>query len=237
MTRTVYDLCGADDRRFSPYCWRTRLALAHKGLDADYEPVGFTEKEKIAFSGQTLVPVLTDGETTVTDSWRIACYLDEAYPDAPPLFDSPMARATARFINGWADGAIHPAVVKAGVLEILENCRAEDQAYFRESREERFGMPLETFADRSAEQRAWLSGVFVPVRAALTESPFLSGRTPAYADYIVAGSLAFSSVICPTLAFFSAHDPIRAWHERLDAALRAAGGTSVALPPLAPAAE
>ena len=31
---TLWDLAGAeDDRRFSPYCWRVKMALAHKGLE------------------------------------------------------------------------------------------------------------------------------------------------------------------------------------------------------------
>ena len=34
MAITLYDLAGAeDDRRFSPYCWRIRMALKHKGLE------------------------------------------------------------------------------------------------------------------------------------------------------------------------------------------------------------
>jgi len=33
MTIVLHDLTGADDRRFSPNCWRTRMALAHKGLE------------------------------------------------------------------------------------------------------------------------------------------------------------------------------------------------------------
>ncbi len=33
MAITMYDLAGADpNRRFSPFCWRTKMALAHKGL-------------------------------------------------------------------------------------------------------------------------------------------------------------------------------------------------------------
>ena len=39
MTFRLYDLAGADpDRRFSPYCWRTRLALAHKELPVETVP-------------------------------------------------------------------------------------------------------------------------------------------------------------------------------------------------------
>jgi hypothetical protein len=33
MAIKLYDLAGAEtDRRFSPYCWRARMALVHKGL-------------------------------------------------------------------------------------------------------------------------------------------------------------------------------------------------------------
>src|SRR3546814_1325539 len=103
MTRTLYELVGAEDRRFSPYCWRIRMALAHKGLDAELEPCRFTEKHKLAFSGQKLVPVLVDGERVVNDSWAIACYLDEAYPDAPSLLGGPIGRGTARFLNLWTE--------------------------------------------------------------------------------------------------------------------------------------
>ena len=36
MGRKLYDLVGEDPAcRFSPFCWRSRLALAHKGLDVE----------------------------------------------------------------------------------------------------------------------------------------------------------------------------------------------------------
>ena len=86
MTITLYELVGDDDRRFSPYCWRARMAIAHKGLDANYVPCRFTEKEKFAFSGQERIPVIQDDGTAVYDSWDIACYLEDNYPDRPTLF-------------------------------------------------------------------------------------------------------------------------------------------------------
>ena len=43
MTIILYDLAGADGRRFSSNCWCTRLALAHKGLDCETVPTRFTE--------------------------------------------------------------------------------------------------------------------------------------------------------------------------------------------------
>src|SRR5208337_2125813 len=93
MTIILYDLAGdEDERRFSPNCWRIKMALAHKGLEFEAVPWRFTEKDAIAFSGQGLVPVLVDGSATVYDSWRIALYLDKAYPERPLLIDSEQAR-------------------------------------------------------------------------------------------------------------------------------------------------
>ena len=76
MVLMLYELAGLDDRRFSPYCWRTRMALAHKRLDYETVPVRFTDKPMIAFSGQERVPVIRDGETVVSDSWAIAQHLE-----------------------------------------------------------------------------------------------------------------------------------------------------------------
>jgi glutathione S-transferase len=110
MTLTLYELTGKDDRRFSPYCWRIRMALAHKGLEADFVPVRFTDKEIIAFSGQGKVPVLVDGDTTVVESFDIACYLDDNYADRPALFGNEIARGEARMINHWTNSVVHAAL-------------------------------------------------------------------------------------------------------------------------------
>jgi len=48
----LYDLAAAeDDRRFSPYCWRTKMALKHKGLEYESQPVLMSDKAAIAVSG------------------------------------------------------------------------------------------------------------------------------------------------------------------------------------------
>ncbi|MFQ5955614.1 MAG: glutathione S-transferase N-terminal domain-containing protein [Kiloniellales bacterium] len=105
MSILLYELVGRDDRRFSPHCWRSRMALAHKGLDAERVAVKLTDKDKIAFSGQKLVPMLTDGDRTVADSWAIACYLEDTYPDRPSLFGrrrtNEGARKVITFSSFW----------------------------------------------------------------------------------------------------------------------------------------
>ena len=100
----MYDLAGADPkRRFSPYCWRIRMALAHKHLTVETIPWRYCDKPAIAHSGQDRVPVIEDGDRVIADSWAIANYLEDAYPDRPSLFGGTAARAIARFINSWAD--------------------------------------------------------------------------------------------------------------------------------------
>ena len=80
----LYDLAGAeDDLRFSPNCWRIKMALEHKSLAAETVPWRFVEKDIIAFSGQKTVPVLVDGDKIVSDSWEIARYLEGAYSERP----------------------------------------------------------------------------------------------------------------------------------------------------------
>jgi glutathione S-transferase len=100
----LYDLAGArDDCRFSSNCWPVRMALLHKGLPFEAIPWRFTEKQTIAFSGQGLVPVLVDGDLTVFDKWKIAEYLEEAYPDRPSLFGGERGQALAHFVTNWTD--------------------------------------------------------------------------------------------------------------------------------------
>lgn len=190
MAMTLYELAGADPALvFSPYCWRTRLALAHKGLEAAGVPWHFTQTEAIAFSGQGKVPVLVDGERVVHDSWAIAEYLDAAYPDRPSLLGGPAGAAHARFLNAWVDGAVHAGIARLVVRDILDTLRPEDQGYFRTSRERAFGMTLEQAVDgRETRVVEWRRSL-APVRTVLRAQPWLGGQAPDYADYILAGSL------------------------------------------------
>jgi glutathione S-transferase len=84
------------------------MALAHKGLEADRVPWRFVDKAKIAFSGQSLVPVLVHGDESISDSWRIALYLEKSFSARPSLFGASSAIPVAHFVNTWADAAVLP---------------------------------------------------------------------------------------------------------------------------------
>src|SRR3954468_15230729 len=128
----LYDLAGAeDDRRFSPYCWRTKMALKHKGLEFETVPWRFTEKDAIAFAGSTTVPVIRDGATAVADSWNIAVYLDEAYPSRPGLMDGATTVTLTDFFGQWTFRALHSALSRVVLLDIYARIHEKDKAYFR----------------------------------------------------------------------------------------------------------
>lgn len=215
MTIKLWDLAAAeDDRRFSPYCWRVKMALAHKGLQFESVPWRFTEKDTIAFSGQKQVPVLVDGNRFVSDSWAIATYLDEAYPDRPMLFSGEEARTLAYFVKNWVERIVHPAVLRAILPDLFAHLHEKDKAYFRESREKRFGMALEAYAGELNQALAALRSAVDPVRPVLIESRFLSGRGPGFADYLLFGAFQWARAMSP-VRLLEADDALFGWRERM----------------------
>jgi len=65
----MYDLAAAEpERRFSPFCWRTKMALAHKGLEFETIPWRYADKPAIAFANWDRVPVIVDKNLPVADS-------------------------------------------------------------------------------------------------------------------------------------------------------------------------
>lgn len=214
MGLKLYELAGADPAlRFSPHCWKTRMALKHKGLDAEGIPWRFTEKPAIAFSNQTTVPVLIDGVQVVGDSWRIALYLEERYPDKPSLFDNNGVQLT-RFINSWADTTLLPAIARIIVVDIYGCIDPIDKDYFRTSREKAFGDSLEGVVSDRASHLAALKRALNPLRQVLREQEFISGAGPTYADYVVFGMFMWARC-CSPVSLLAEDDPIYHWRERM----------------------
>ncbi len=211
----MFDLAGADDElRFSPNCWRTRLALAHKGLPVETVAWRFTEKDRIASSGQGKVPVLVVGDRWLHESWDIAEYLEDHYPQAPSLFGCAQGRATARFINQWSSSVLHPAVARVVVPDIPAALHEKDRAYFRSTREAAFGRSLDAIAGEREQALAALRQLLTPLRSVLEQQPFVAGASPAYADHCVFGAFQWARVISP-LALTEPDDAVSAWVERM----------------------
>jgi glutathione S-transferase len=214
MTLKLWDLAAAeDDRRFSPYCWRVKLALAHKGMKPEAVPWRFTEKDAIGFSGQDKVPVLLDGEREVHDSWAIACYLEDEYP-VNPLFGSPQARSLAFVFKTWVEASLHGPILRAILLDLFAALHEKDKAYFRASREKRFGRTLEEAGAQPQAAVQELRGALLPVRKQLVQEPFVCGTHPGFADYILFGAFQWARAVSPR-RLLEPDDPVYAWRERV----------------------
>lgn len=213
MARLLYELCGIEDAlRFSPFCWRIRYALAHKGLEAKTRPWRFTEKEALAFARHDKVPVLVDGDEVVTDSYNIMRYLDHHYPEAPLLGEG-MAETRARFFNHYAERTLAPAILRIIMKDLLCAIHPADRAYFRRNREKRLGCTLEAF-HAPAQGLDQLNAALEPLRGQLKISPFLDGQAPAGADYLLFGHFMWAR--CASNADLLAEsDPVHDWHARM----------------------
>jgi maleylacetoacetate isomerase len=122
----------------STAAYRVRIALNLKGLDFEYVPVNLVkdggEQHGSAFRAvnpQGRVPVLVDGDVTISQSLAIIEYLEEKYP-APRLLPASFPeRAFARQIALAVACDIHP-LNNVSVLAYLSGNLGADEAARRE---------------------------------------------------------------------------------------------------------
>ena len=211
----LYELVIDNGRSSSPFVWRIRYALAHKGLHYESVPIGFTDIPTV-FNGRfKTVPVIEHGETVLAESWDIAEYLERAFPGRPALFSAPAENAMVRLFDNWFHAEILRKMFRIYILDVHDAARPEDRLYFRQSREKSLkGRTMEEFtADRTAHVPA-LREALRPLRTQLSRFPFLGGEAPNYADYIALGAFLWVASV-GTLPPLGADDaPMRAWLDR-----------------------
>jgi glutathione S-transferase len=174
--------------------------------------------------------MLANGRTIV-DSWVIAEYLENTYPDRPSLFGGAGGHALARFINAWGDAVLHAGIARLVVSDIPQHLAPEDAAYFVPDREKRFGMKLEAVTADRAERVKGFRDSLMPLRIALRSAPFLHGDTPGYADMIIFGGFQWARCVS-AFPLLAQDDAVYAWRERM---LDAYGGIARAAPAYAEA--
>lgn len=210
----LYDLVGANDLRFSPFCSRTKAVLKYKNLPYTTETVRFTEKHKLTFSGQDRVPVIKqDDGTVVSDSWAIACHLEEQQPD-PKVFPGLGQKEACRFFNLYVDNTVHPALAPVIVSDIFERIEPGDRDYFRQSREARFGATLEDLAAKRDEFRPQLKKVLTDLNATIAGQDYFFGIF-SYADICLFGTLTWVTRASDEPLFDNVPG-LQAWWERMN---------------------
>lgn len=216
MPIQLYDLAGADSRLlFSPFSWRIRMALLHKGLDFDVVPWRFCERAAIEPSGHDSIPVILDGDRWVGDSWDIALYLDRAYPDRPALMKDAESQAAARLMMALCGAIVFPAAIRVAVYQAYQILDERCQAYFRESRETMFGAKLEDIHAEEETAKAGLADALRPFEELLGACEFIGGDHPTYADYVLFGLVKWMDIVSRYRPLDSTTS-VGAWFARLE---------------------
>jgi glutathione S-transferase len=223
MSLIMYERIGHEGRHPSPFSWRIRYALAHEGVEPEFRHVRFADVETIrGLSGQHFVPIITDGDWVVHDSWNIACYLEDRFPDRPSLFGGSVGRGVARLVNHWADNTLGVAIRRLIAAQFVVCLDPGDRAYYRSSREAAFGCTLEEYC---ADRPRWLAefaAVTAPLERTLQEQPYIAGAAPAYADYVVFSMFQYARLGCPD-EFVAEGTALRRWRDGLVAAFDSLG--------------
>lgn len=209
----LWELQGKSGRRYSLFSWRARMALRHKGLAFETQPVCMSDKAAIAFSGGKTVPVIQDGDTVVRDSWRIAEHLEDRYPERP-LFGSPIGRGMAQTFNTWVDRVPVGAMLAVIVSDIHERVDPQDEQYFRQMMEGILKRSLEEAREKREDALRRLGSALEPMQAALKRQPFVCGQNPAYADYALFSVFQWARVMSPQ-EVLGPESPLCSWRERM----------------------
>ena len=180
--------------------------LGYKGLPFEVEWVEYPDiapkmKELGAAPGELTadgtekytLPVLRDPNTgaIITDSWEIAVYLDNTYPEKP-VFPEGTKGLISAFATMLSD-QIEPAK-KFPVLRSKEALNERSAEYFLTTRQIHFNQKIEEWSPEGPEREKHWSIVEKALAACKavydkTEGKWLMGNTFSYADILVASRL------------------------------------------------
>jgi len=210
---TLYDLQIASGATISPFVWATKYAIAHKGFEMDIVPGGFTGiMERTGGKSERLPAIVDDGEW-ILDSWLIAEYLDEKYPDRPTLIGDPSVKITGQFIEQWLWATAVGPWMRCYVKSYRDRSLECDHEYVTTSREKMMGGKLEDIVVGREDRLPAISAALEPLRGILREHKWFGGESPSYVDYRLLACFLWLASVADTPALVD-DDPLRDWIER-----------------------
>jgi glutathione S-transferase len=212
-TIRLFDLVLASGCTISPFVWRTKYALKHKGFDIDLVPSGFTGIKELTEGRSERLPVIVDDGEWVIDSWKIAEYLDAKYPDRPMLFAGDSMTVLTKFIDQWLWRTAIGVWIRCYILDYHDLSMPRDHAYVRESRERILGGRLEELQAGREERLPLVPPALEPLRVLLKDTPWLGGYQPNYADYCILAVFLWAASVAKVPPLHD-DDPLRDYIDR-----------------------
>jgi glutathione S-transferase len=210
---TLYDLQIASGATISPFVWATKYAVAHKGFEMDIVPGGFTGIMERTGGKTERLPAIVDDGQWILDSWLIAEYLDDKYPDRPTLIGDPSVKVCGQFIEGWLWATAVGPWMRCYVKSYRDRSLECDHEYVTSSREVMLGGKLEELVIGREDRLPGISAALEPLRGTLREHPWFGGESPNYVDYRLLASFLWLASVADTPPLVE-DDPLRDWIER-----------------------
>ncbi|KAJ7704839.1 hypothetical protein B0H17DRAFT_1326369 [Mycena rosella] len=215
------------NKAWSPNTWKTRYALNYKGVPyttvwveyPDIEPlcrdIGATPTStKADGRPHYTLPIIHDPSTglVVSDSTKIAAYLDATYSDTPRLI--PVGTmGLQRAFEAAAQSLLAP-VTQYGHPAANAKLNPTSEAYIRRTREAMWRKTLEELTPKGAEdvvQWAKVKEGFGKmdewIGASGEGSAYIMGDAPCYADMWIAGYVVWIKLILP-----DKWEDMKLWH-------------------------
>ena len=211
-TITLYDLQLRGGQTISPFVWATKYALAHKGFKINIVPGGFTGIMERTGGKSERLPVIVDDGNWVLDSWLIAEYLDEKYPDRPNLIGGKQGKVATLFIENWLWSNVLGPWMPNIVQDYRDNSLDVDHEYVTKTRSPP-GKTLEEIQAGREDRLPQVPPKLEPLRTVLRESKWLGGDKPNYTDYRALAVFLFMAAVATT-PVLTDDDPVRDWLDR-----------------------
>ena len=213
---TLFDLSGKNDLRFSPYCWRVKYLLNYRKIDYETIPICFTERLADRFFVNAKLPTIMDNEVKISDSFKIAKYIEDKYADKNDKLINIPNEPALLFINQWSDQFLNTSILERVAHDIISALDDRDIEYYIESRSKRFGMHPKDFQDsniRKDENNFYECCNFLD--KILQKQQYLIGDNITYAEMIVLGSLTWGEKVSNNTKIEKKFKRLTAWKDKL----------------------
>ncbi|GJJ71302.1 hypothetical protein EMPS_03652 [Entomortierella parvispora] len=205
ITLKLFELVDGKTRciSFSPAVWRAKFALNYKNVTYDSIPLTFLEipiqipKACPNVPAPTVPTLQLEDGSGLADSFAIAEYLEEKYPDRPSLFGSPSEKNLQRFFESYVQTKVHPAIQRMVFHDMYEMQDEDNAHYFRTSREKSSGRPHAEIAGDREENLKELKDNLGLIHRALLPGGWILGSHPGWADFVLASSFVWFNACSP----------------------------------------
>lgn len=162
------------------------------------------------------VPCITDvNGQTIQDSRKIALYLEEKYP-SPSVFHG--GHGIHFFFDDWGMQDLVFRPFRISLMKMFYELDQEGQEYYRKSREEMVGKPLEEYAgDREEHIKALNEDLALPAKT-LAKFDYLTGDQVGWADITLASYIIMLEKFHPDIFYervINQDKNLQAWWDRM----------------------